>query len=151
VVRDDRRTDQHTLTIKFPELKTPPELSRLPNSHTLNLQTVKMPQEVSDIKQFIEICRRQDASCEFRRTDLCSETPLDVEERGHRLPIARCANNVYSGTHKEEQGKPSQVQGPMQEIPLHFGLEGFGKGREAQAKLTTQYVALHPNISEERN
>jgi hypothetical protein len=24
-----------------------------------------MPQEVSDIKQFIEICRRKDASCKF--------------------------------------------------------------------------------------
>lgn len=28
-------------------------------------KSVKMPQEVSDIKQFIEICRRKDASCMF--------------------------------------------------------------------------------------
>jgi hypothetical protein len=26
-----------------------------------------MPSEVSDIKQFIEICRRKDASCTFRQ------------------------------------------------------------------------------------
>ena len=29
------------------------------------IDLVKMPREVSDIKRFIEICRRKDASCEY--------------------------------------------------------------------------------------
>jgi hypothetical protein len=33
-----------------------------------------MPQEVSDIKQFIEICRRKDASCEFGHATIITAT-----------------------------------------------------------------------------
>ena len=41
-----------------------------PNHRPSNLSTTKpntaaMPSEVSDIKHFIEICRRKDASCTF--------------------------------------------------------------------------------------
>jgi Ribosomal L38e protein family len=48
-------------TSKFPQLTT----KRIFTTHNSPTPTVKMPQEVSDIKQFIEICRRQDASCKF--------------------------------------------------------------------------------------
>jgi hypothetical protein len=39
------------------------ELHDLEIQRPVNTQIVKMPSEVSDIKQFIEICRRKDASC----------------------------------------------------------------------------------------
>ena len=35
--------------------------------HLLTSNSPTMPQEVSDIKHFIEICRRKDASCSFPR------------------------------------------------------------------------------------
>lgn len=46
-----------------------PELSVTDSSH----QSVKMPSEVSDIKQFIEICRRKDAKCTFT-TRVCGRS-----------------------------------------------------------------------------
>lgn len=39
------------------------ELQRSSTNPRFDLITAKMPAEVSDIKQFIEICRRKDAQC----------------------------------------------------------------------------------------
>jgi len=48
------------------------------------VKSATMPSEVSDIKQFIEICRRKDAKCTFRNSD---EGGMQEEEDMRR----RCA------------------------------------------------------------
>lgn len=70
-----------------------------------------MPREVSDIKQFIEICRRKDAKCEIL---------WSILREGFVL-IA------FSWTHKA-QSPPDQVQGPMLAVHVYTCVEGFGKG-----------------------
>lgn len=46
-----------------PETKSSAKFTIDRDSQTYNAQSPTMPSEVSDIKQFIEICRRKDASC----------------------------------------------------------------------------------------
>ena len=70
-----------------------------------------MPREVSDIKQFIEICRRKDAKCEILWSVL----------RDGLVLIA------FSWTHKA-QPPPDQVQGPLLAVHVYSCVEGFGKG-----------------------
>lgn len=48
-----------------------------------------------------------------------------------------------SGTHQEVPCRePDQVQGPMQPIPVHSGVEGQRQGREAQAVSSSRYAYL---------
>ena len=70
-----------------------------------------MPREVSDIKQFIEICRRKDAKCEIL---------WSISSDGFELIL-------YSWTHKA-QPPPDQVQGPMLAVHVYTRVEGLGKG-----------------------
>lgn len=70
-----------------------------------------MPREVSDIKQFIEICRRKDAKC---------ETLWAILKEGILL-IA------FSWTYKA-QPPPDQVQSPMLAIHVYTCVEGFREG-----------------------
>lgn len=90
-----------------------------------------MPKEVSDIKSFIEICRRKDASCTYfpRSAALYTRDDIDgTEDIGQGT--ADCWGNMecisadilflYSCAHQEEPCfGPDQVQGPLQELPLH--------------------------------
>lgn len=79
-----------------------------------------MPREVSDIKQFIEICRRKDAKCKPRSHQSFNITLL--ERAGMLILDDHC-----SRTHKAQ--RPSdQVQGPMSPLSVHIGVEGFGEG-----------------------
>ena len=101
-----------------------------------------MPKEVTDIKSFIEICRRKDASC----------TSVLQQEKGERNnPGAighRCATGAndltYSGADKEEQEdrwiSADEIQGPVPSSPLHPRAQGFGQGGEAEAESATRYV-----------
>jgi hypothetical protein len=41
------------------------------NAYHTSHNTANMPSQVTDIKQFIEICRRKDASCAFSLLELC--------------------------------------------------------------------------------
>lgn len=70
-----------------------------------------MPREVSDIKQFIEICRRKDAKCEILRSILRDGFVLIT----------------FSWTHKA-QPTPDQVQSSMLAVHVYTCVEGFGKG-----------------------
>jgi hypothetical protein len=47
------------------------------SSQSQTHKAATMPTEVSDIKQFIEICRRKDASCESTNCSLVSATELE--------------------------------------------------------------------------
>ena len=64
-----------------------------PFSHYLQLARVapvKMPSEVSDIKQFIEICRRKDASCAWLSSPITDGT----------RPYVRLLTGLSSCTHQ---------------------------------------------------
>src|SRR6201996_9021220 len=54
-------TTQNGARLKLTKLLPP---TRIHHTSVSFSPTATMPQEVSDIKQFIEICRRKDASCE---------------------------------------------------------------------------------------
>jgi hypothetical protein len=85
--------------------------------------TANMPAEVSDIKQFIEICRRKDALCTF------SIPPTTILEEIGRVGDQEEFGLIveYSCAHKEEQeDQQDQVQGPMQASPLHPRPQGLG-------------------------
>lgn len=84
-----------------------------------------MPREVSDIKQFIEICRRKDAKCKPLSHDSV-EYQLRERERGMDGGIAD-SWDYCSRTHKAQR-PPDQIQGPMSPLFVHVGVEGFGKG-----------------------
>jgi len=77
-----------------------------------------MPKEVKDIKNFIEICRRKDASCKSANSLLSVGIVF-----GSGIPSSRTDANydfLSSGAHQEEQEEPhNQVQSPLQAIPLH--------------------------------
>jgi large subunit ribosomal protein L38e len=72
----------------------------------VNTQIVKMPSEVSDIKQFIEICRRKDASsARIKKNKKVNNIKFKV----------RCSTNVYTlvlkDTDKAEKLKQSLPPG----------------------------------------
>ena len=52
----------------------------------------------------------------------------------------------HSRTHKAQR-PPDQVQGPMSPLPVHVGIEGFGKGGQVEAEFTSGYV----NTTREKN
>lgn len=133
-----------------------------------------MPREISDIKnvgfspsmrecaivvlclgqlklifwQFIEICRRKDASCTFPRAEKSPLKNFGRQLRGGfkirgRIRILRKLRLMENNScpHKAHQEVfPDQVQGPLPTPPLHSRLEGCRKGREVEAIAATQYV-----------
>jgi hypothetical protein len=68
----------HSTTVAIHDYWKPTatDSSRIPSTS----HTVKMPAEVSDIKQFIEICRRKDAQCTFYELPSSLGSRLEVEE-----------------------------------------------------------------------
>lgn len=119
------------------------DLTSSPLSSSTTHKSPTMPREVSDIKTFIEICRRKDASCTFtphhpygprcasqwRRKHCESREDMSREGLGQRGNRGHAINYVnwkaddlfsYSCADKEELGpEPDQVQGPMPPLPLH--------------------------------
>ena len=77
-----------------------------------------MPREVSDIKQFIEICRRKDAKCTL--PTLYNSRP---QSRRKQLLMLGTA----SWPHKT-QSPPDQIQSPVLAVLVHASVEGFRKG-----------------------
>merc|ERR1711939_1243343 len=66
------------------------------------LETAKMPREISDIKNFIEICRRKDASsARIKRNKKSSQIKFKVRCRRHLYTL------VLKDTEKAEKLKQS--------------------------------------------
>ena len=96
-----------------------------------------MPREVSDIKQFIEICRRKDARCKFSHLSRGSFAAKELS--------SLTVKPQNSGPHKEiPQRRPDQIQSPLLKVPLHSRSQRRGQGRQAEAELTTEYVSHAP-------
>ena len=99
-----------------------------------------MPSETSDIKQFLEIARRKDATCTVPHTFQVLQCALAF------FGVSADTHNLYSGTdqeiHKDER---DQIQDPLQPVPLHAQAQGLGQGRQAEAELTAWYVHGSPD------
>lgn len=90
--------------------------------------------------QFIEICRREDASGKLRRiyedaniTSSENETRahlINCDLNGHRKLTVSCRRPDQ----KEQKDQPDKVQGAVQAQPLHPGAQGFRQGRQAEAE-----------------
>ena len=79
----------HLEVKEWKKLKTPQANLKIDNSP-------KMPREVTDIKSFIEICRRKDASCTFRTR----ERSWNVKRR----PLVDGAWYKANKTHAQRRG-----------------------------------------------
>jgi hypothetical protein len=103
-----------------------------------------MPKEVKDIKNFIEICRRKDASCKSASSSLSLGIALDSGPESMFTQSNRTNANydfLYSGAHQEEQEEQhNQVQSPLQAIPLHPRPQRPRARGETQAESTTGYL-----------
>ena len=88
-----------------------------------------MPQEVFDIKKFIEICRRKDASCSSL-PHLDRSTPrTGVLVREEMIVLLTRMMRVNSGADKaQSQDSADQVQGPVSSAAVYARVEGFGQG-----------------------
>ena len=98
-------------------------------------RSVKMPSEVTDIKQFLEIARRKDAKGTFfLRPGLYNRLFTNVEMRrdgpfgAKKIVIAN--ESVCSRRSSEEilQEQGHQVEDPMQAILVHPDPQGLGQG-----------------------
>lgn len=117
---------------QFSNRKIPPTKEfGIIQTHPLSLSiSPSMPKEVSDIKQFIEICRRKDASCTFFLLSLPSLLfPLPEKEPSfpHSRKATQLADEMVSLTlvvnscaHKaKSQNSANQVQSPLPSISVH--------------------------------
>ena len=93
-----------------------------------------MPREVSDIKQFIEICRRKDAKC---------TSPELGEYSNERIELIESAP---SRSHKAQLPSSDQIQSPVLAIFIHISVEGCREGGQAKAEFTSRYVAERVEI-----
>ena len=104
-----------------------------------------MPREISDIKSFIEICRRKDASCTFHPTlEIAGDGVKSVESAGNGAVAAKAAQareriereieyladfmSCNSCAREEERRQADQVQGPLQPRALHPCPQGQRQG-----------------------
>lgn len=94
------------------------------------------PKEIRDIKQFIEIARRKDASRESK----CHTDPL------HSVWPINPYSPVYRGTHKKDCRKDcrgqatNKVQSSLLTVPLHIICRWPREGGETEAKSATWWV-----------
>lgn len=104
-----------------------------------------MPQEVSDIKQFIEICRRKDAKCMVPSLYYYPRASSSIPSSFNSTPISRLTHekNNNSGTHKaKSQNTANQVQSPMPPLPIHTRAQRLEQSGQAKAELTSKYVII---------
>ena len=86
-----------------------------------------MPREVSDIKKFLEICRRNDASCSSL------PPPCLTFDTTRRVSWENCGqfadqtDTMNSGSDKaQSQVTADEVQGPVSSVAVYARVEGFG-------------------------
>lgn len=117
-----------------------------------------MPQEVSDIKQFIEICRRKDAKCivPLSISLYHPRASSSIPSSSNPTPTSRLTHkkNTNSGAHKaQSQNTANQIQSPMPPLPIHPRAQRLEQSGQAKAELTSKYVFFpisQPIISQEK-
>ena len=104
-------------------LNPPPNLRTIAQSSSPHLtatsrsagKVAAMPREVSDIKQFLEICRRKDAT---------STSPYLTAPAQEDI-LTGYRSRPYK---TQQRHKSNQVQSPMSTLPVYLGAQGLGEG-----------------------
>ena len=111
------------LPVTSASLNSPPNLRTIAQSSSPHLtatsrsagKVAAMPREVSDIKQFLEICRRKDATS---TSPYLTAPAQDDLLTGYR-------SRPYK---TQQRHKSDQVQSPMSTLPVYLGAQGLGEG-----------------------